>query len=147
MDIVTAAASSPAPKSPPGAQHISFGEVLSDINPLQYLPVVGTIYRAVTGDVVPEPLRIVGSAVVSGLLGGPLGVLTALAGTAVEKAIGLDPDRIGHMLMADLGLAKPEAKPGAKPGKPAPVQMADIADQGAAAAAYARAAGAAGGLG
>jgi hypothetical protein len=35
---------------------ISFGDVLSALNPLQYLPVVGSIYRAVTGDTIPETL-------------------------------------------------------------------------------------------
>ncbi len=46
--------------TPPAAagtpKGLTFSEILSDLNPLQYLPVVGTIYRAVTGDTVPKPL-------------------------------------------------------------------------------------------
>jgi hypothetical protein len=49
-------------------RRFSFHDFLSAINPLQYLPVVGTIYRAVTGDVIPEALRDLGSMLVSGLL-------------------------------------------------------------------------------
>ena len=84
-------ASSATAAGPPIAdQHhgVSFREILSDLNPLQYLPVVGTIYRAVTGDVIPEPLRFFGSLLVSGLLGGPMGVAISLATTAAEKITG-----------------------------------------------------------
>jgi hypothetical protein len=55
---------------------------------------VGTIYRAVTGDVIPEPLRRLGSLLVSGLLGGPIGVAISLATTAAEKITGVDPEKI-----------------------------------------------------
>jgi hypothetical protein len=90
-------ASSATAAGPPIAdQHhgVSFREILSDLNPLQYLPVVGTIYRAVTGDVIPEPLRFFGSLLVSGLLGGPMGVAISLATTAAEKITGIDPEKI-----------------------------------------------------
>ena len=56
------------------APDISFRDVLSAMNPLQYVPVVGSIYRAVTGDVPVEPLRTMGSLIVSGLTGGPVGL-------------------------------------------------------------------------
>jgi hypothetical protein len=72
----------------------NFHEFLSDINPLQYLPVVGTIYRAVTGDVIPEALREGGSFLVGGLLGGPIGLLTSIAETIAEKITGIDPEKI-----------------------------------------------------
>ncbi len=90
-------ARSAAPASPPiphDRRGFSFRDILSALNPLQYLPVVGTIYRAVTGDVIPEPLRFLGSLVVSGLLGGPIGVGISLATTAAEKITGLDPEKI-----------------------------------------------------
>jgi hypothetical protein len=72
----------------------SFHAILSAMNPLQYLPVVGTIYRAVTGDAIPEPLWRAGSLLVSGLLGGPIGIMTSIAATLAEKITGLDPEKI-----------------------------------------------------
>jgi hypothetical protein len=64
------------------------------MNPLQYLPVVGTIYRAVTGDVIPEALRDLGSMLVSGLLGGPIGLGMNIATMIGEKVTGIDPEKI-----------------------------------------------------
>ena len=94
-------ADQPNPTAP--AQHgFSFHDLLSDLNPLQYLPVVGTIYRAVTGDVIPEMLRRAGSLLVSGLLGGPIGVATNLATTAAEKVSGIDPEKL---VAKELGIA------------------------------------------
>jgi hypothetical protein len=72
----------------------TFHDFLSAINPLQYLPVVGTIYRAVTGDVIPEALRDLGSMLVSGLLGGPIGLGINIATVIGEKVTGIDPEKI-----------------------------------------------------
>jgi hypothetical protein len=72
----------------------SFHDFLSAINPLQYVPVVGTIYRALTGDVIPEALRQAGSLLFSGLLGGPIGLGINIATTLAEKATGIDPEKI-----------------------------------------------------
>ena len=78
----------------PAADHsISFHDILSALNPLQYLPVIGTIYRAVTGDQIPEMLGRAGSLVVSTLLGGPIGAITNLATTIFEKISGIDIDK------------------------------------------------------
>jgi len=101
-------AAAPAASAPqPQSQHVRFIDVLSALNPLQYLPVVGTIYRAVTGDTIPEGLRLAGSFLVSGLISGPIGILTTAAITIAEKITGIDPDRIGRTLLADVGLGKP----------------------------------------
>jgi hypothetical protein len=86
-----------APAAQTAAVHnheFSFHDFLSAINPLQYLPVVGTIYRAMTGDVIPEALREGGSLLVSGLMGGPIGLITSIAETIAEKATGIDPEKI-----------------------------------------------------
>jgi hypothetical protein len=93
---VTSVNSAPAPTTPIANEHHGFGfrDLLSALNPLQYLPVVGTIYRAATGDVIPEPLRRLGSLLVSGLLGGPVGVAISLASTVAEKITGIDPEKI-----------------------------------------------------
>ncbi len=79
--------------------------MLSALNPLQYLPVIGTIYRAVTGDQIPEAVRRIGSLVVSGLLGGPIGIAINLAVTIAEKVTGIDLDRAGQMLLTGKGKA------------------------------------------
>jgi hypothetical protein len=84
--------------------HFTFHELLSELNPLQYLPVVGTIYRAVTGDTIPESAREAGSLVVSGLIGGPIGVAINLATLAIEKITGIDPEKIGHDALVHLGI-------------------------------------------
>jgi hypothetical protein len=105
---VTSANSAAAPATPIANDHHGFGfrDLLSALNPLQYLPVVGTIYRAATGDVIPEPLRRLGSLLVSGLLGGPVGVVISLVTTVAEKITGVDPEKI---VAAHL---KPAATPG-----------------------------------
>ena len=93
-----------AAPAPPASGGISFHDVLSALNPLQYMPVVGTIYRAVTGDTIPEGLRLGGSLLLSGLMGGPIGVLTNIAMTIAEKVSGIDPERIAHSIAVGLGL-------------------------------------------
>lgn len=87
----------------------TFHELLSEMNPLQYLPVVGTLYRSLTGDVIPESVRQIGSMVVSGLIGGPIGVAINIATLAAEKATGIDPEAIGHRLLADIGIGNDSA--------------------------------------
>lgn len=116
-----APASAPAPKAGPKAapSHASgWHEILSSLNPLQYVPVVGTIYRSVTDDTIPETNRMVGSMVFSGLTGGPMGVATSALTSLFEKLTGIDPERIGRSLLVSLGIAKPA--PAAAP----PVQQA-----------------------
>ncbi len=64
----------------------SFKSVLDTINPLQQLPVIGSIYRSVTGDSISTAARLAGGA----LFGGPLGFISALANTIVEGQTGTD---------------------------------------------------------
>ena len=80
-----------APAAGSGSGHGGlFHEILSDLNPLQYIPVVGTIYRAVTGDQGNATMRFVASLGTSFALGGPVGV----AVTAAEEITGIDPTRM-----------------------------------------------------
>lgn len=101
----------------------SFSDVLSALNPLQYVPVVGQIYRAITGDVPPEPLRVMGSMVVSGLMGGPLGMALNAASTLVQHLSGINMDEVAHDVMEAVGLVD------APPAPPAPIQTAMAAYQ------------------
>lgn len=79
-----------------GESGLGFLDMLDIINPLQHLPVVGTIYRALTGDTISDAARMAGGA----LYGGPLGVIGALANVVVEAETGSD---IGDNAMAWLG--------------------------------------------
>lgn len=99
-----AAAASPG-KDAAEDDEFGFLDVLSMLNPLQYLPVVGSIYRSVTGDKIPETVRTVGSLVVSGLLGGVVGVAISAASTALQKLVGFDPDEMAQEALVSLGLA------------------------------------------
>lgn len=63
---------------------ISFGDVLDVINPLQHIPIVSTIYRAITGDEISNGARIAGGA----LYGGPMGIAMASAVATVETMSG-----------------------------------------------------------
>jgi len=65
-----------------------FAEILDDLNPLQYIPIVGGIYREFTGDQGNADLRFAASLGTSFALGGPLGV----AITVGEKLAGIDPE-------------------------------------------------------
>ncbi len=67
---------------------VPFKDVLKALNPLQHIPVVGTIYRAVTGDTIPAPLRILGA----GIFGGPIGILGAAIMSFAEALFTMGPD-------------------------------------------------------
>jgi hypothetical protein len=110
-----AASSAPSPAAASGQAQVSFHEVLSVLNPLQYVPVVGNIYRALTGDSPPEAVRMIGSFIASALTGGPIGVAINAMVTAVEKLTGLDPDRIAHEVMASVGMVGDDAPAPALP--------------------------------
>ncbi|MGI4954054.1 MAG: hypothetical protein ACRYGM_19805 [Janthinobacterium lividum] len=132
---------SPAATKAEAGGGFSFHELLSELNPLQYLPVIGTIYRSVTGDTIPESARIAGSLVVSGLTGGPIGLALNVAFLGLQKATGIDPEAMGSTMLASLGLgsgsgsgsgsgAGPVTDPGAAPASaPGPdgTMLADAA--------------------
>jgi len=70
----------------------SFEDLLTGLNPLHHLPVVGTIYRVATEESVPAPTRIATSMLSGALFGGPLGVLATVVGCFVEDLIQRGPD-------------------------------------------------------
>ncbi len=88
----------------PAQHHSRFQTFLSELNPLQYIPVIGTIYRAITGDVIPEPVRDAGSMLVSGLIAGPIGVAMNIGELVGEKITGMDPEKIGVAMLAKIGI-------------------------------------------
>ncbi len=64
----------------------SFHNLLSIINPLEHLPIIGTIYRAITGTHIGVPERIAGDA----LYGGLWGAVSGAADAAFEAITGKD---------------------------------------------------------
>lgn len=80
---------------PFGEDGLTFGDVLDLINPLQHIPIVSTIYRAITGDELSPAARIAGGT----LFGGPIGLAVAAANTAVQAFSGRD---IGENLLASM---------------------------------------------
>lgn len=64
----------------------SFRDVLAILNPLQHIPIVGTVYRAVTGDQISLMPSIIGGT----LFGGPVGLAFSLANGALRSATGRD---------------------------------------------------------
>jgi hypothetical protein len=69
-----------------GKDGIGFKDLLDIVNPLQHLPVVGTIYRALTGDALAPGSRILGGT----LFGGIGGFVTSLVNAVVENETGSD---------------------------------------------------------
>lgn len=74
-----------------GQDGFNFRDVLDLVNPLQHIPIVGNIYRNLTGDVAAPAIRIAGGA----LFGGPLGAAFAAASVIAHQLLSSDPDVIG----------------------------------------------------
>lgn len=64
--------------------NISFGDLIDVVNPLQQLPVIGDIYRSLSGDTISAGARMAGGF----LMGGPMGFMVAAATSAFEAATG-----------------------------------------------------------
>lgn len=64
----------------------TFADVLDVINPLQHLPVIGTLYRKMTGDTIKPMSGIIGGA----LFGGPIGAVAGTVNAIVKSTTGKD---------------------------------------------------------
>lgn len=91
-----------------GSDGLTFGDILDIINPLQHIPIVSTIYRAITGDDIAAAPKIAGGA----LFGGVIGLVVSIIDTAIEQITGQDTgehllalfddaDFSGEVLVAD----------------------------------------------
>ena len=75
---------------------INFLKTIIDIfNPLQHIPVIGALYRHITGDEINSVARLAGDT----LYGGPLGSAVAVADIVCEKTTGKD---IGETMIAGI---------------------------------------------
>ena len=64
----------------------SFHNLLDIVNPLEHLPIIGTLYRAITGTHIGIPEKIAGDA----LYGGLWGAVSSVADAAFEAVTGKD---------------------------------------------------------
>ncbi len=111
---------------------ISFHDVLDALNPLQFLPVVGTIYRVVTGDDGSPVLRSAASLIGGMLMGGPAGLVTSIAGLLAEHFFHFE--HLAHSIITGADTKSNAGVPAAAtPGTTAPATPAAQA-----VAAYAR---------
>ena len=78
----------------PRYAEVGFGDFVDMVNPLHHIPLVGNIYRHVTGDEIKPPARILGG----GIFGGPIGMASAMANAVVEDQTGADIG--GNMIAA-----------------------------------------------
>jgi len=86
-----------------GENGFTFADALDIINPLQHLPIIGPIYREITGDTLDPGARLAGSA----LFGGPMGLAVGIVNTAVESHSGEDiGGNILSLLTGDEGISK-----------------------------------------
>ena len=67
-------------------EEFGFGDLIDMVNPLHHVPVVGHIYREVTGDEIKPIGQIIGGAV----FGGPIGAASGLANTVLKEETGKD---------------------------------------------------------
>jgi hypothetical protein len=66
---------------------LTFEDVLDILNPLQHLPVISHIYRAVSGDEIKGFAEVAGSAI----FGGPIGIITGAFNAMFEDETGESP--------------------------------------------------------
>ena len=96
IDATLPVAAPPAPADRNGAAQeknpkasdwdFSFHNLLSIVNPLEHLPIIGTLYRAITGTHIGIPERVAGDA----LYGGLWGAVSGIADAAFEVVTGKD---------------------------------------------------------
>ena len=89
----TLGASAAAPQA--DTQETTFGNLLDIVNPLQHLPIISTIYRAITGDKIGMPEKIIGDT----LYGGPLGFVSSVADSVFQSLTGKN---VGDTVLAFL---------------------------------------------
>lgn len=82
----------------------TFGDVIDMINPLQHIPVVGSIYRSLTGDSIKGMSAIIGGAI----FGGPIGAVAGTVNVIAKDRTGKD---IGENIMSAAGFGTPYTSP------------------------------------
>jgi hypothetical protein len=119
-----AAATTPAAPAAAGSDTgFSFNDLLDIVNPLQHIPVVSTIYRAISGDTIKTFPKIAGDT----LYGGLEGLASSVADTVFTKITGKSVgDTVLDFAEKELGLSKPAATGVAAADAPASPTTASI---------------------
>ncbi len=91
-----------------GADGFTFGDLIDIVNPLQHLPIAGSIYRDMTGDEIAAGPKVLGAT----LFFGPIGLVGSLASLAIEDATGKD---IGDHVVAFFRGDQQTDQPGGQP--------------------------------
>lgn len=85
-----AALAEAGPKSAKADDSDSFGfaDLIDIVNPLQHLPLIGSLYREITGDEIKPVARIVGGAAFGGVAGAASGIVNSIVEEETGKDIG-----------------------------------------------------------
>jgi hypothetical protein len=102
-------------------QDLTFDDFLDIINPLQHLPIVSMIYRALTGDQIKPAMRVLGDIG----YGGPVGFMSSCAQVLFEAIFGDDVGGTALALITGSGDKKEEVKTAAVAVDPA-AQLASV---------------------
>jgi hypothetical protein len=105
---------------------ISFGDFLANLNPLHHIPVVGWVYRQVTGETVNPAFRALGGFV----LGGPVGAIVAAIGAIAESLFSDAPDAAAGGAVAAGASAPDRSAPPSGPQAAPAVLSAEAAPAG-----------------
>lgn len=103
----------PDPKGLFGEEGITFKDVLDIINPLQQIPIIGSIYRELTGDTIKPGARLIGGGIYALGIGG---IVSAALSNAIEHDTGKDPLGLAIALVSGEKLSDLQAAQAAKNG-------------------------------
>ena len=87
-----------------GKDGLTFDDILDVINPLHHLPVVGFLYRSITGDTISPASKVAGGT----LFGGLIGFAASIADTVLKETSGKDAASHVVALLEDTGEKPPQ---------------------------------------
>jgi hypothetical protein len=87
-----------------GDDGLTFGDFIDIINPLHHLPVIGTLYREITGDSLDPASKVLGGS----LFLGPLGSVSALVNVLVNESTGKDLTEHAFAMFENTNTSQPE---------------------------------------
>jgi len=102
-----------------GQKGFEFHDLLDIVNPLQHLPIIGSVYRWITGDTIGNLPRVAGDALYGGLIGFASGLLNVLVKEQTGHDIG---ETVAALLIGD---DKPSVA--ATPSTPTPTPAPAVA--------------------
>jgi hypothetical protein len=100
----------------PGPAEFTPQEARNALNPLQYVPIAGMIYRQATGETIPPPMAIAGSVVTGAIFGGPLGVMGSIVMNFATELARMGPDLSRPAV--PLGMSQTGSEAGMEPVTP-----------------------------